>query len=88
MAKQTNEERLAVVETKIDIVITEQMKISNKLDELLPTVATTDQVSALRSEFDLKIKEIHSKRWIQNTLSAILGSILTFLLANFISNLT
>lgn len=87
MAKTTNEERLAVVETKIDIVITEQMKISNKLDELLPTIATAEQVAALREEFDAKIKEIHSKRWIQNTLSAILGSVLTFLIAQFIANL-
>jgi len=87
MSKQTNEERLVVVETKLDFLI-EQQKITNhKLETLLPTLATADAMNALKSEMDLRINEIHSKRWLQNTLSGLLGSVLTLLIARFITTL-
>ena len=85
--RQTNEERLAVVETKLDTVIEQQKLTNSKLDVILPTLATTEALATLKGETEAKIRDIHAKRWVQNTLSAILGSILTFLIVRFVSTL-
>lgn len=65
-------ERMAAVETKLDIVIDTQKAMNEKLDKVLPTYVT-------KSDFDDAINGLNRRRWMQNTLSAILGVLLTLL---------
>jgi hypothetical protein len=39
------------------------------------------------SDVDKKVDNLNKKRWLQNTLSAIFGSILTFLLLYFLNTI-
>lgn len=87
MRKPTDAERLAVVETKLDIVL-EQLKTTNeKLDILLPTFATHDDLHKQVKHLHQQLERIEKKRWVQNTLSAILGSVLTGLIGYVLMNI-
>jgi hypothetical protein len=82
MAK-TNGERLAVLETKVEdlkIIVKEGFnEMNKKLDSAASKLdeASTDFVT--KEVFDHTIAELKRKTWQQNTLSAILGAVLTFL---------
>lgn len=79
MAKHTQEERMAIVETKLDIVI-EQLKATNdKLDSLLPTFVTKNELSDAIKPLHKEIAALKRRNWVLNTLSAILGVTLTVL---------
>lgn len=86
MSRLTESERLVKLETQVDAVLVgiteikaDNKEFRDKLDGLLPEYATKSQLQSLR-------KEIKRKSFIQNTLSAILGSVLTLLIAFFITN--
>lgn len=69
MMNKTDLERIAVLETKIDAVLENQLRQSNKLDELLPTFATKIELE------EVKKKHVYQV-WLVGTLSALLGMIL------------
>lgn len=83
MAQPTNQERLAVLETKVDTALVKLDALDTKIDKLLPTVITeeryTQDLIGLRAE----IKAVDRRRWVQNTLSAILGAILAILIQGY-----
>ena len=82
MAK-TDSERLAVVETKLDILTEEIKKIGKGQSELmasLPTYVTLAQ-------HNKAIETLNRKRWVQNTLSAIFGAVLSLLVGYFITHI-
>jgi hypothetical protein len=90
MAKTTyNEgERLVALETKMDTVLDNQRTqtdkfdtLNNKLEALLPTYATKSDVEKLKTRNTVQT-------WITGSLSAILGSVLTFLVMYFITNIS
>ena len=101
MTKLTNEERLAVVETKLDTVLSAIEKTNDKLDSLgksLSTYATKQELSNAVAERTKQIQELElsiietKKRhslsvWITGTLSAVFGVILTLLVTYFITNI-
>lgn len=56
------------------------------------SAATGSYVHVQKHEEDLsilkdEIRDIKAKRWIQNTLSAILGAVISLLIAYFIANI-
>lgn len=80
-------ERLVAVETNLQNLTTavnasaketkETLKeLGNKIDLALPTFVT-------KTEFEAELKAIKRRTVVQNTLSAILGSILTLLVSFF-----
>jgi hypothetical protein len=81
MTAPTQAERLIVLETKMDIVISQQKDTNTKLDVLLPTFVT-------QTEFNQELSALKRRTWVQNTLSAIMGVVLTLLLTYFFSNIT
>lgn len=84
---KTTVERITVLETKLDTVIEQQKTITYKLDKLTNTFATIAHLEEVEHKLYAEIKEIKGKRWVQNTLSAILGSVLTILIAYFINDI-
>ena len=74
--------------------------LGKKFDDLRHEFATKAEIETLKRESGVEHKSIRSiisavderidkldkKRWVQNTLSSILGAILTLLLAFFITN--
>lgn len=97
MTKLTETERLVAVETNLANLtktVEEGFKelkdsikgVNERFDRLTPTLVTeakhTEDIADLRKE----INEIKGKRWVQNTLSAIFGSVMALLVAYFISN--
>ena len=75
----------------IDKVTNEQIVVHlqylrEKIDELSEKLDATPS----RVEFDLlkgEVRSLKSRSWINNTLSAIVGSILTFLLLYFLNGI-
>lgn len=80
MTKQTTDERLAVLETKMDTVIEQQKEINKKLAELLPTLATKQEIDQLKEEIEKAKKKNTLYVWLTGTLAAIFGSVLTILI--------
>lgn len=65
----------------------------NEIKELRQEVKDLGSTFIIKADYDKDINEIRNdislinkKRWIQNTLSAILGAILTLLIGFFIAN--
>lgn len=86
MTKLTDGERLVKLETQVEAVLSgiEDLKKENKdfrdkLEPLLPTYATQVDLQELKKKSSLQV-------WLTGTLSAAFGSILTFLIIYFISN--
>ncbi len=84
---KTTVERITVLETKLDTVIEQQKTITYKLDKLTNTFATIAHLEEVENKLYAEIEEIKGKRWVQNTLAAILGSVLTILIAYFINDI-
>lgn len=80
-------ERLVALETKMDTVLENQKtqsgefkELNSKLDNLLPTYATKDDVEKLKTRNTIQT-------WVTGSLSAILGSVLTFLIMYFLTDI-
>jgi|SRR5690606_6005549 len=96
---QSELERLVAVETNLKNV-TESVRagfaetkesikeLSQKVDLLTPTLVTEEKHNTDLQQVFGAIKEIRRQRWVQNTLSAILGATLTLLVAYFITNVS
>lgn len=80
-------ERLVALETKMDTVL-ENLKaqtdkfdtMNSKLEILLPTYATKEDVEKLKARNTVQT-------WVTGSLSAILGSVLTFLVMYFVTTI-
>lgn len=92
MEKRTDGERLAVVETEINNVKTEVKEIKDivkdgfnttnvKLDDAAKKLDDASTEFVPKAVFDSTIAELKRKSWQQNTLSAILGAVLSLLIA-------
>lgn len=84
----TDGERLVKLETKMDTVLNNQEtqtskfdELNKKLIELLPTYATKEDLEGLKRKSSLQV-------WITGSLSAILGSIMTFLVMFFVTTIS
>lgn len=86
MAK-TTVERITVLETKLDTVIKQQEVITRKLDSLTNNFVTKEHFAEIEDKIFDEIREIKGRRWVQNTLSAILGVVLTLLVTYVINDL-
>jgi hypothetical protein len=98
MSKEyTEQERLVVLETKVDTIIESQKGINAKLDLLLPTLVTQPQLeketTVLKTEIaDLKIELAKAKghNTVLNVLtgvfSAAFGVVITILIQGYFAN--
>lgn len=94
MTRQSNEERLVVLETKID-AITEQLKnIDHKLELMQKSFVSfpkhQDDMRDVKDAIERNSKQIERMqrlRWIQNTMAAAFGALLSLLIAYFINNI-
>lgn len=64
------------LETKMDIVIDQQKSLNTKLDNIIPAFATKEELLGLKQD----IIALKKRNWVQNTLSAVLGVVLTLLI--------
>ena len=94
MSKQTNEERLVVLETKLDAVSEQIRAIDRKLEMMNANFVSRtkheDDLKDLQGAISRNTKEIERqdrKRWIQNTLAAVFGAVLSLLVAYFVSSI-
>ena len=86
-AKLTDGERLVKLETKMDVLLTNQKEqsegfkeLTTKLDLLLPTYATKKE---LEKELE-ELRKTHSlQKWLAAALSGALCTILTFLIQSY-----
>ena len=91
MKQLSDAERLAVVETKIDTVLRQQSQTIEKLDSLLPTFATKadmDEMDRKHTDEMIKLGRKHTlSMWVLGICSMIFSSIITLLIAFFVSNI-
>lgn len=85
--KLTNGERLVKLETQVGEILngindikSENKEFREKLEPLLPTYATKAEIEVLKKKNTLQV-------WLTGSLSAGFGSILTFLIIYFVSNI-
>ena len=84
-----------VLAAKLDAVGERVEKFELKLDNLGKSYVQHDIFELRMKEMDLRITEIQSNlrrisssRWLQNTLSAILGAIMSILVAYFFTHIS
>lgn len=83
MTTSKQEERLAVLETKMDIVIEQQKGTNDKLDQLLPTFATKTELEQMKKDWaDLK-KKNNLQIWLTGSLAAIFGAVMSILVKSY-----
>jgi hypothetical protein len=94
MGKLTESERLVKVETLLEKLYQEFSDFRLEMKE-----ASVHYVSQQKHSDDMldvknelvrtkkRIDEVERKRWVQNTLSAILGAVLTFFVSYFVTNI-
>ena len=94
MTRLNDGERLVKVETQLTQVLqgiteikSDNKEFRDRLDLLLPTFATHEDLTQSKAELLKEINEIKASRWVQNTLSAILGSVLTLLIGYALANI-
>ena len=89
MAKLTTEERLVTLEVKLDAVMQTLERIDDRLEKTEKRYVTRekhqDDLKDLFREIEINRKKLN-KFWIQNTLSAILGSVMTFLVISYLNS--
>jgi predicted outer membrane lipoprotein len=96
MSEKPEQERLAVLETKVDSLIKSVEGVTTKLDLLLPTFVTqaqlTEKTSGLNGEITaLKVELVNAKKrsnlqtWLTGTLSAAFGVFMTILIQGYFS---
>lgn len=87
MATKSEQERLAVVETKIDIIVEQMKGLNDKLDSLLPTYVTKEEHEKAVTTLELEIEQAKRKSgiftWITSTLAAGFAAIMTILVQNY-----
>lgn len=94
---RTDQERLIVLETKVDAIIESQKSITTKLDVLIPTLVTQTQLAekttVLNAEIAaLKLELISSKKrstllnWLTGILGTVFGIVMTILIQGYFSN--
>jgi replicative superfamily II helicase len=88
MSKLTIEERMIKTETLLNQVLIELKELKDDWREARTSFVTLDKHVEDIAEIKKDLAEIKGKRWIQNTLSAILGAVLTVLVGYFIANIS
>jgi hypothetical protein len=78
-------ERLSIVETKMDDLTLKVTEVASDVKEIKVFMQANYVV---KTDFELRIKKIeeqsHLWRWLSPSLAAILGSVLTFLILEFL----
>lgn len=82
MASKTETERLAVVETKIDLLTDEVKKLGDKMDALLPTYVTIEKHEKDMAELKRKSG---FQLWLTSTLTAAFAVVMTILIQGYFS---
>lgn len=97
MPNNDNPETIAYRLTQVENAVKE---LTNKLDGVISGFATHKDIEAAKQQAKLEhdaiyekigdvetdVNSLKSRNWVHNTLSAILGSILTFLLLYFLQD--
>lgn len=76
-----------VLATKLDTVIARLDKQDSRFDALEGRFVLQAVYEPRMLQLENKVNGLISRRWVQNTLSAILGSILTYLTVYFFTNI-
>lgn len=79
MAALTQGERMVKLETDVSYIKHTVEEVSKKLDFVLPTFVTKDELAESIKPLKKEISALKRRNWIQNTLSAVLGVTLTVL---------
>lgn len=84
MATADEKAQIAVLNTQMATVLVALEQINKKLDAQEAKYVLVAVYEPRMAELENKVNTALSKRWVQNTLSAILGSILTVLIGYFL----
>ena len=87
MTKQTIPERMIKLETLMEQSLSEIKEIRIDLKHMSNSFVTKTEFKEEIIEIRNQVGAISKRSWIQNTLSAILGAVLTLLVSYFISNI-
>ena len=87
MTKQTIPERMIKLETLMEQSLSEIKEIRIDLKQMSNSFVTKTEFKEEIIEIRNQVGAISKRSWIQNTLSAILGAVLTLLVSYFISNI-
>jgi tetrahydromethanopterin S-methyltransferase subunit B len=96
MSEKPEQERLAVLETKVDSLIKSMENVTTKLDLILPTFVTqvqlTEKTSGLNNEISgLKVELVNVRKrstllnWLTGVLGTVFGAVMMFLIQGYFS---
>lgn len=72
------------LETKIDMVFTEIKNMRKDIKDMSQSYIPQEKLDEEVSRLNARIDKVDKRRWVQNTLSAILGATLAFLIQYFL----
>jgi len=95
---ESNEVKTARLEVKVEELTSQIVKIDAKVDAVLERLdkmaIVENELKDLKDEFkehkkenDKRFDEFKKRNWVQNTLSAILGAVLSLLVAYAVNNI-
>lgn len=87
MVKMSIDERMIRVETILTQVLDELREVKQEMRSMHNSYVSAEEHSHAVVDLQTQITELKAKRWVQNTLSAVLGSVLTLLLGYFVANI-
>lgn len=86
---ETDTVKIAVISTTVTTIQRDLTELKGTLKDFTDTFATREQLAVIAKETEVRITKLESgrllERWILFTLSAVLGSVLTFLVQNYLS---
>lgn len=87
MSNLTDGERLMRLETLQETTLAEIKEMRREIKHMGENYVQKRTLEAEINLINKKIDKVDKRRWVQNTLSAVLGATLSLLIAYFIANM-
>lgn len=88
MASKSENSEIAVLQTQMEDVKTNQVRLELKIDEILRKLGEDQEKLATKIELDDLRKEFAKKVWVERVTTVVVTSTITFLILFFLNNLS
>lgn len=91
MTKPTDETKIALINNNISFIQKDLSEIKTSLKELAGVYVPTAKFEEAQRQLDVRLTTIERSsnlwRWLAPVLSAVLGSVVTFLIISYLQNI-
>lgn len=89
--KASDETKIALIQKDIANIQSDMAEVKQYIKENNQTLATKDNLAVVAKETEVRLVRLESAsnlwKWLSPSISAVLGSILTFLIVNYLQKL-